>query len=247
MEKVISIINHKGGVGKTTTSASIGAGLIKLGKKVLLIDLDPQANLTLHFGIAESGEDNIYGALRGDYKLPIKELENGIDLVISTLDLSAAETELIGEAGREILLKQLIKPIRKKYDYIIIDCPPSLGLLTLNALSVSSSIIIPVDLSSFGLAGMSKLFEIVKKVKTRINPDFKGYKILITKLDKRKVIHKDIKEALTEKYKDKLFKTEIGMNVALEEAQAKGKNIFEYNEKSSGAEDYLSVCKEIIN
>jgi chromosome partitioning protein len=246
MGKIIAVTNHKGGVGKTTSTVNIAAGLNILGKKILVIDLDPQANLSVHFGMAEQNEINIYRALRGEYDLPILKLKDGLDIVVSTIDLAAVETELAGEAGREFLLKLLIEPVRDNYDYILIDCPPSLGLLTLNALSVCETMIVPMDASYFSVVGMTKLFEIVKKVKTRLNNGLSGYKILITKLDSRKTIHKDMKDVILEEYKGNTFNTIIKTNVSLEEAQVNQQSIFDYSDKSTGAEDYLSVCKEIL-
>lgn len=246
MTKIISLLNHKGGVGKTTSSANIAAGLAILGKHVLVIDLDPQANLTLHFGYKNESEANIYKALKGSVKLPVIPLNEKLDLVPSHLDLSAAETELINEAGREYLLKDLLKPIQKEYDYILIDCPPSLGLLTLNALSVSNIMLIPVELSSFALAGMIKLFEVIEKVQKRLNENLSDYRLLITKVDKRKIVQRDIRDTLFERYKDKILDTSINTNVALEEAQLVGQDIFQYNPSSSGAKDYGNVCNEIL-
>src|SRR5665648_343152 len=169
MKKVIAIINHKGGVGKTTSTVNIGAGLSLSGKRVLLIDLDPQANLTNNVGLDPLTNKNIYGALKGEYLLPVVRSTNNIDVVCSTLDLSGAELELNNEPGRESILKRLIAPVLNEYDFVLIDCPPSLGLLTLNALSTSQSCIIPVELANFALLGMTKLFEIIKKVRDRIN------------------------------------------------------------------------------
>ena len=144
MSRVIAISNHKGGVGKTTSALNIGAGLNSLGKKILLVDLDPQANLSQSLGITEP-EINIYGALRGRYPLQPVEITEGLDLIPSTLDLSGAEVELTGEAGREYILKELIDPLRNSYDFILIDSPPSLGLLTINAFTASDEVYIPLQ------------------------------------------------------------------------------------------------------
>lgn len=246
MTKVISIVNHKGGVGKTTSSVNIGSGLTLLKKKVLLIDLDPQANLTVNFGLSLDEPENIYKALRGKSALPIIKLSNGVDVVPSTLDLSAADIELNNEPAREYILKRLIKPIKSNYDYILIDCPPSLGLLTLNALSVSEEVIIPIDLARFALIGMTKIFEVIGKVKDVLNPDLKDFSILMTKQDKRTTIHKDISDSIIEHYNDKVFNTIIRKNVAIEEAQMQGLDIFSYNPTCTAALDYLDVCKELI-
>ena len=244
MSKVIAISNHKGGVGKTTSAINIGAGLNKLGKKVLLIDLDPQANLSQSLGIIEP-ERTIYGALRGEYKLEPIEVVKGLDVVASTLDLSGAEVELSGEAGREYILKELIDPIRVSYDYIIIDSPPSLGLLTINAFTASDQIFIPLQAQYLALQGLAKLIEVVDKIQKRLNKDLKLGGVFITQYDNRKVLNRDVVETIENHFKDKVFKTKIRDNIALAEAPAQGVDIFRYNSKSYGAEDYLNLSKEI--
>lgn len=246
MVQVITVLNHKGGVGKTTSSVNIGAGLSIKGKKVLLIDLDPQANLTLHFSLPIDKTPNVYEALRGESILPITEVKENLDVVTSSLDLTAAESELSGVAGREYILKELISKVRSDYDFIIIDCPPSLGLLTLNALAVSNYMIIPIEMGAFALAGMKKLFEIIQLVQKRLNPALTEYKILLTKVDTRKTLHKEIKETIYESFSGKTFDTIIPTNVALEEAQMQGEDIYSYNPESTGAAEYLKVCDEIL-
>jgi len=243
--RVISISNHKGGVGKTTSAINIGAGLNKLGKKILLIDLDPQANLSQSLGVIEP-EINIYGALRGEYNLQPQEILKGLDLVGSTLDLSGAEVEMSGEAGREYILKELIDPIKGSYDYIIIDSPPSLGLLTLNSFVASDKIYIPIQAQYLALQGVAKLVEIIEKIKKRLNKDLEIGGVFITQYDNRKVLNRDVVETIEDHFKSKVFKTKIRDNVALAEAPTQGVDIFRYNPKSNGAEDYLSLCKEII-
>jgi chromosome partitioning protein len=156
MSKIVALSNHKGGVGKTTSTVNIGAGLNRLGYKVLLIDLDPQCNLTQSLGQKDSGE-NIYTALSGKTKLTPITVLPGLDIVTSTLDLSGAEIELTGQPGREYILKELVDPIRKKYDYILIDCPPSLGLLTINSLTASDIVLIPLQAQYLALQGLTKL------------------------------------------------------------------------------------------
>jgi chromosome partitioning protein len=245
---IISILNHKGGVGKTTSTANIGAGLHQAGQRVLLVDFDPQANLSLHlYGESVPGDRTIYGALRGEYLLPVIEIKSGLDLVLSTLDLSAAEIELQSEPGREYILRELLMPLTGRYDYILIDCPPSLGLLTINALSTSTQIIIPVEASTFALKGMTKLFDIIDKVKVRLNKRLSSYRFLITKYDSRKTIQREIAVGIQSQYADKVFHTSIRTNVALEEATMKKCSIFDLDPKSAGAEDYQSVCSEIIS
>jgi chromosome partitioning protein len=245
MSKVISISNHKGGVGKTTSALNIGAGLNKLGKKVLLIDLDPQANLSQSLGLIDQ-EKNIYGAIRGEYKLqPIKVLK-GLDVIPSTLDLSGAEIELSGEAGREYILRELIEPIKKSYDYVIIDSPPSLGLLTINSFTASDEIFIPLQAQYLAIQGLTKLLEVVEKIQKRLNKKLKIGGVFITQYDSRKVLNRDVVTSIKQRFKDEVLKTMIRDNVALAEAPTQGVDIFRYQPKSKGAEDYLALCKEII-
>ena len=245
MSKVISLSNHKGGVGKTTSTINIGAGLNRLKKKVLLIDLDPQANLSQSLGIEEP-ERTIYGALKGEYKLEPMEIMPGLDLIPSTLDLSGAEIELSGEAGREYILKELIDPLRGSYDYILIDSPPSLGLLTINAFTASDEVYIPLQAQYLALQGLTKLMEVIAKIKSRLNKDLKVGGVFVTQYDNRKVLNRNVVETIKSHYKDQVFKTAIRDNIALAEAPTQGLDIFRYNPKSYGAEDYLSLCKEIL-
>jgi len=191
MSKVISISNHKGGVGKTTSAINIGAGLNKLGKKVLLIDLDPQANLSQSLGLIDQ-DRNIYGAIRGEYKLEPISILKGLDLIPSTLDLSGAEIELSGEAGREYILRELIDPLRGSYDFIIIDSPPSLGLLTINSFTASDEIFIPLQAQYLALQGLAKLMEVVDKIQKRLNKDLKLGGVIVTQYDNRKVLNRDV-------------------------------------------------------
>jgi len=248
--KTISIINHKGGVGKTTSAANIGSGLCRLGKKVLLIDLDPQANLSINFGINPQTErQSVYDALSGRCDLPILQLDKlgreMPDIVPSSLDLSVAEMELNNEPGREFILRRLIEKVRFLYDYILIDCPPSLGLLTLNAISASQSAIIPVELSNFSLVGMTKLFNVIEKVHDRINPELNHRHILVTRTDKRQAVHRELSEYLRERHAD-VFETEIRSNVKILESQFKQMDIFTYDKRSNAATDYMNVCRQFI-
>ena len=250
MSKVISISNHKGGVGKTTSAINIGAGLNKLDKKILLIDLDPQANLSQSLGIIEP-EMNIYSYLKGvsnNYRLPIKPIEilKGLDVIPSTLDLSGAEVEMSGEAGREYILRELIEPIRASYDYILIDSPPSLGLLTINSFTASDEVFIPLQAQYLALQGLTKLLEVIEKIKKRLNKELKVGGVFITQYDSRKVLNRDVVATIEAHFKDEVFKTRVRDNIALAEAPAQGLDIFRYNLKSYGAEDYLSLSKEIL-
>ncbi|NRB51072.1 MAG: ParA family protein [Saprospiraceae bacterium] len=244
MGVIISLLNHKGGVGKTTSAINIGAGLVELGKKALLIDLDPQANLTLSLGLPRS-QQTIYQALRGEAPLVPVNVKEGLDVVIATLDLSGAEMELINEAGREFILRELLEPVRLQYDYVIIDCPPSLGLLTLNALTSSDMVIIPLQTEFLAMQGLAKIKQVIQKVKLRLNKKLTIGGVLATMFDSRKVLNRDVIETIQKYFGDLVFKTRIRDNVALAEAPAQRKDIFAYSRNSPGAADYLAVCQEL--
>ncbi len=248
MSRIIAILNHKGGVGKTTTTINLAAALQQKGKKVLVIDLDGQANLTESFGYSIEEPNTVYGAMKGEYSLPLIKTESGITLIPSCLDLSAAESELINEPGREMILRQLINKLPKenKFDYILIDCPPSLGLLTLNALTAADFLIIPVQAQFLAMRGMAKIMNIISIVQQRLNPNLKIGGIVITQYDKRKTLNKSVTEIINESFCDKVFKTIIRDNVALAEAPINGKNIYEYNKNSNGAKDYMALAGEVI-
>jgi chromosome partitioning protein len=244
MSQVITISNHKGGVGKTTSAVNIGAGLRELGYKVLLVDLDPQANLSQSLGHPEP-ERNIYGAMRGQYQAEPIQVLPGLDLVPSTLDLSGAEVELSGEAGREYILSELLAPLRSSYDYIIIDSPPSLGLLTINAFTASTGLLIPLQPHYLAFQGLTKLLEVVEKIQRRLNKELQITGVFITQYDSRKVLIRDVVETIKAHFAESLLATRIRENIALAEAPAMGLDIFRYSPKSNGAEDYLNLSKEI--
>ncbi len=245
MGLVISLLNHKGGVGKTTSAINIGAGLAELGKKVLLIDLDPQANLTLSLGVPRH-PNTIYEAIRGEAPLVPYQVKEKLDVVISTLDLSGAEMELINEAGREFILRELFEPVRNNYDFIIIDCPPSLGLLTLNALTSSDLVYIPLQTEFLAMQGLAKIKQIISKVKLRLNKKLEIGGVIATMYDHRKVLNRDVVQTIKKYFGELVFETMIRDTVALAEAPAQRKDIFEYNKNSSGAQDYLALSKEIL-
>jgi len=245
MTKVIGVANHKGGVGKTTTAINLGMGLANSKKKVLLIDFDAQANLTLGLGI-NNPETTIYGALKGEYKLPLISVNGNVDIVPSNLDLSGAEIELSNEPGREFLLKNLIDKVNSRYDYILIDCPPSLGLLTINGLVASTGLIIPLEAEFYALRGLTKLLGVIDRVKVKLNPGLKIHGLLLTKFDARTVLNRSVLEAIESKFKKELFKTKIRKNISLAEAPARGIDIFSYQCDSHGAEDYKNLIKEFL-
>ena len=246
MSVIISLLNHKGGVGKTTSAINIGAALVQLGKQVLLVDLDPQANLTLSLGIPRQ-KITIYENIRGEAELSPFTVKEGLDVVTSNLDLSGAEMELINEAGREFILRELFSVLIDDYDYIIIDCPPSLGLLTLNALTSSHYVLIPLQTEFLAIQGLTRIKQVVDKVKFRLNKNLEICGVLATMYDSRKVLNRDVVATIQKYFGDKVFNTLIRDNVALAEAPAQRKDIFSYSKSSPGAVDYLNLCKEIIN
>ena len=245
--RVICFSNHKGGVGKTCSVCNLGAGLSRRGKKILLIDLDPQANLSLSLGIKDS-EYNIYEVLAGNCKInqSILNINPNLDMVPGTLDLAGAEIEMNSEPGREMLLKQIIEKLENEYDYIFIDCPPSLGLLTTNALTASDEVFIPLQSQYLAVQGIDKLSQIIDKIKNRRNKPLKIGGVIITQFDARKILNRDIAEKIEEYFSEEVFKTKIRDNVALAEAPIQGKDIFSYNPKCNGAEDYENLCNEVL-
>jgi len=245
MGKVISLLNHKGGVGKTTSAINIGAGMVELGKKVLLIDLDPQANLTLSLDVPRE-KVTIYESIRGEADLAPYTVKPNMDVVISSLDLSGAEMELINEAGREYILRELIEPVVGEYDYIIIDCPPSLGLLTLNALTSSHHVIIPLQTEFLALQGLAKIKQVIDKVRVRLNKSVSIIGVVATMYDARKVLNRDVVDLIRKYFGKRVFQTMIRENVALAEAPSRQQDIFEYSKNSIGAQDYLELSKELL-
>ncbi|MCM8772878.1 MAG: AAA family ATPase [Candidatus Omnitrophica bacterium] len=246
----IAVINQKGGSGKTTTVVNIGYYLAKADRKVLLIDLDPQSHTTIHLGFDPPEiKKSLYDLLVN--QTPLNEVlkqtnYKNLDLIPSRIELASAEIELVNEVGREIILKKILEKNRVRYDYVIMDCPPSLGLLTLNALTTAKEIFIPIQAEFFALEGLTKLFQTIKIVKERLNSDLEITGIIITMYDKRKNICRDVEKKVEEYFKDKVFKTRIRENVRLAEAPSYGKAIGDFDPGSYGAEDYENLVKEIL-
>ncbi len=247
MTKTISIANFKGGVGKTTSTINIGAALHRLGKRVLLVDLDPQFNLTQSLGIVAVNRP-IYGALRGEYALePLSILPGqapnarGLDIIPSSLELIKAEIELSAEFKREEILNRLLTPLTPQYDVILLDCPPSLGLLTINAFVSSDEIYVPIEAEFLALKGYTVLNEAIGRIGLSVD------KVFVTKFDGRKILNRNVSDTITHSLGDTAFKTIIRENVALAEAPTQGLDIFRYAPRSIGAEDYRSLADEINN
>lgn len=245
MGKIISISNHKGGVGKTTTVVNLGAGLARNGKKILVVDLDPQANLSQCFGVTKP-ETTVYEALKGDEDFNPQLINDNLYLAASSLDLAGAEMELNSEAGREYLLKEILMPIKNNYDYIFVDCPPSLGLLTLNAFTCADEVIIPIQAHFLAIKGLTKIIEVVNKVKRRINTKLVISGVVITLYDKRKILHRDIEETIKTYFQEKVYDIKIRQNIALAEAPTMGLDIFRYALSSPGADDYWDLTQEFL-
>ncbi|HJK87182.1 MAG TPA: AAA family ATPase [Candidatus Megaira endosymbiont of Nemacystus decipiens] len=242
---IYAISNHKGGVGKTTSTINIGAALAMRKKKVLLIDLDPQANLTQSLKI-DKPEITIYDNLRGKTIISPVEHKNNLYVLPSSLDLSAAEIELSSEPGREYILREFLNKLKTKYDYILIDCPPSLGLLTINALTAADFVIIPMQAEYLPLRGLAKLTEVIEKIRSRLNKNLEIGCVFLTLYDPRKILNRDIAESVSEFFGKNFLKTAISSNVALAEAPSQGKDIFSYNKNCRGAVDYTVLVDEII-
>lgn len=244
MGAVIAFSNHKGGVGKTTSVVNVGAALHAMGRKVLMVDLDPQANLTQSLGLMDHAP-TIYEALMGETQLEPVEVLPGLDVVTSTLDLSGAEVELSSEAGREYILKELLDPLRRRYDYILLDSPPSLGLLTINAFTAAGEVYIPLQAHYLALQGLSKLQEVVDKVGKRLNKGLRIGGVFLTQYDGRKVLNRNVGETIREHFPKETFRTVIRDNVALAEAPTQGVDVLRYQPGSHGAADYRALAKEI--
>jgi chromosome partitioning protein len=242
----IAISNHKGGVGKTTSTLNIGAGLALRKQKVLLIDLDAQANLTQCCGL-ENPEKTIYGAFRGEYPLTPYQVKDNLHVVASCLDLAGIELEIGAKIGRERMLTKLLIPLVDEYDYILFDCPPSLGLITVNAFCAADKVYIPLQAQFLALHGLDKLMEIMKMVKDEmLNPSIDVAGVFVTQYDKRKILNRDISDSISGFFKEKVFSTIIRDNVALAEAPASSQDIFTYSPDSPGAKDYKDLVSEIL-
>lgn len=243
--KTICLLNHKGGVGKTTSVANIGAGLALLGKRVLLIDLDPQTNLTESMGVKEAPL-SIYDAMSREKPLPVVSVKTNLSIVPSALNLAGLELEIAARMARETILRRLIEPLKKQFDYAIIDCPPSLGLLTINGLVAADEVFIPLEAEYLAYRGIDTIVGIIDTVRTHFNPNLIISGVFLTKYNRQRILTKSIKEEVIHHFGSIFYETSIRVNVALAEAPANGKDIFEYAIESNGAEDYLALVSEFL-
>ncbi len=248
----ISIAIQKGGSGKTTTAINLAAALRDQGHKVLLLDLDPQANLTQALGLHEEPARSIYHLLREE-SMGIQSDLNGIihkegvlDVVPASLDLANAEMELVSVFGRENLLSRLLEPVKQQYDYIFIDCPPALAMLTVNALVASDFVLMPLQAEFLPLNGVKSFMRSIDNLRKGLHLKLDLLGFVLTKYDRRKTMNRDILRQLEKTYEGKVFKTRIRSNIALAKAQEKGVDIFNYKAQSNGAKDYLKLAKEFL-
>lgn len=250
MSKIIAVANQKGGVGKTTTSVNLAACLANQGKKVLLIDVDPQGNSSSGLGIDKRRvEKTVYDCLINEEPMEnvaIPTQYENLDICPSNLDLSGAEVELISVMGRENRLKQSIECVKDKYDFILIDTPPSLGLITINTLTAANSVLIPIQCEFYALEGVSQLVETIKRIKKALNPSLFIEGIVMTMYDARTNLAVEVVDEVKRFFPDKVYKTIIPRNVRLSEAPGFGRPVIHYDESSKGAEAYTELAKELI-
>ena len=251
MGRVIAVANQKGGVGKTTTAINLSACLAEKGQKVLAIDMDPQGNMTSGLGIdKDEVEKNIYDLMIGQVgveEVLQKEAIENLDIIPTSIDLSAAEIELIGVDDKEFIIRNAIAPIKDNYDYIIIDCPPSLSMLTINAMTTADSVLVPIQCEYYALEGLSQLIHTVELVKERLNPILEIEGVVFTMYDARTNLSLQVVENVKENLQQNIYKTIIPRNIRLAEAPSYGMPINLYDPKSTGATSYMLLAEEVIH
>ena len=250
MGRIIAIANQKGGVGKTTTSINLSACLAEKGKKVLVIDTDPQGNSTSGLGIDKNNLDNtVYELMLGECSIRdciLNQVMENLSVLPSNVNLAATEIELIGVEKKEYILKNEVDYIKEEYDFIIIDCPPSLNMLTINAMTTADSVLVPIQCEYYALEGLSQLIHTVNLVKQRLNPDLEMEGVVFTMYDSRTNLSMQVVENVKQNLKQRVYKTMIPRNIRLAEAPSHGIPINKYDAKSSGAEAYMQLADEII-
>jgi chromosome partitioning protein len=246
----LAIINQKGGVGKSTSAVNLAAALGEQGKKTLVVDLDPQGNATSGFGVEKVADmQSIYDGLMNDVSadnLILATAEKNVDIIPATIDLAGAEPELAVVISRENRLRDVLDPLKGVYDFILVDCPPSLGLLTINALAAADELMIPIQSEFYALEGLSKLLDTMKLVKMRLNRDLEIQGVLLTMYDARTTLAHQVANEVREFFKEKVYKAVVPRSVKLAEAPSFGKSILTYSPKSKGADAYRSLAKEVI-
>ena len=250
MGKIIAIANQKGGVGKTTTSINLSAALAMKGKKVLIIDTDPQGNTTSGYGIDKNElENTLYELILGECSIMdclVPNVINNISVIPSNVNLAAAEIELIGVEKKEYILKSEVDYIKDDYDYIIIDCPPSLNMLTINAMTTADSVLVPIQCEYYALEGLSQLIHTINLVKERLNPSLTMEGVVFTMYDSRTNLSNQVVENVKENLKQHIYQTLIPRNIRLAEAPSYGMPITRYDPRSAGAEAYMNLAEEVI-
>ena len=251
MGRIIAIANQKGGVGKTTTSINLSSCIAAKGKKVLVIDMDPQGNTTSGYGIEKNElENTIYELIMGDCTVEdciLKEILPNVSILPSNVNLAAAEIELIGVKDKDFILKNEIDWVKDNYDFVIIDCPPSLNLLTVNAMTTADSVLVPIQCEYYALEGLSQLIHTVNLVKERLNPDLDMDGVVFTMYDSRTNLSNQVVDNVKSNLKQKVYDTLIPRNIRLAEAPSYGQPINVYDPKSAGAESYMALAEEVIN